>query len=127
MSIQSQVVMVTPQMAQKWLSNGGKNRKIAISRVREYADSMNAGKWVLNGEAIVFDANGKLIERTTSFISNSFIRSTQCLCYITRGIDDPRAFETNRQGQKAHRVSDTCEDGRNKQCALSRLPLQNGL
>lgn len=120
MSIQSQVVMVTPQMAQKWLSNGGKNRKIAISRVREYADSMNAGKWVLNGEAIVFDANGKLIDGQHRLSAIVLLGVTMPM-YITRGIDDPRAFETIDRGKK-RTVSDIV-----KMEGISNAPLASAI
>jgi len=98
-SIQSQVVMVTPQMAQKWLSNGGKNRNISISKVKEYADSMNAGKWVLNGVPIIFDIGGKLIDGQHRLSAIALSGITMPM-NVTRGIDDPRSFGTIDIGKK---------------------------
>jgi len=91
--------MVTPQKAQKWLSASGKNRKISNPKIKEYANSMRAGKWVLNGEGILFDMNGKLIDgqHRLSAIALSGITIPML---IIRGIDDPRAFETIDTGKK---------------------------
>ncbi len=99
MSIQSQVVMVTPQMAQKWLVTGGKNRRISNPRIKEYADSMKAGKWVLNGEGILFDANGKLINGQHR-LSAVVLSGLTMPLLIIRGIDDPNAFGTIDTGKK---------------------------
>lgn len=99
MSIQSQVVMVTPQIAKKWLAAGGKNRKISNFKVREYADSIKAGKWVLNGEGILFDASGKLIDGQHR-LSAVVLSGITTPMLIIRGIDDPRAFETIDIGKK---------------------------
>jgi len=98
-SIQSQVVMVTPQMAQKWLAGGGKNRKLSNPKMKEYANSMKAGKWVLNGEGILFDANGKLIDGQHR-LSAVVLSGITIPMLIIRGIDDPRAFETIDTGKK---------------------------
>lgn len=99
MSIQAQVVMVTPQMAQKWLKTGGKNRAISNSKVKEYADSMKAGKWVLNGEGVLFDSNSKLIDGQHR-LSAIILSAITLPLLIIRGIDDPKAFETIDRGKK---------------------------
>lgn len=99
MSIQSQVVMVTPQMAQKWLSAGGKNRTISASQVKRYASSMKAGKWVLNGEGILFDSSSKLIDGQHR-LSAVVLSGLTIPLLIIRGIDDPNAFGTIDTGKK---------------------------
>lgn len=99
MSIQSQVVMVTPQIAKKWLAAGGKNRKISNPKIKEYANSMKAGKWILNGEGILFDANNKLIDGQHR-LSAIVLSGITIPMLIIRGIDDPRAFETIDTGKK---------------------------
>jgi len=99
MSIQSQVVMVTPQMAQKWLKARGKNRTISLSKVKEYAEAMKAGKWVLNGVGILFDSNNKLIDGQHRL--SAIIQSELTIpLLLIRGIDDPRAFGTIDRGKK---------------------------
>lgn len=53
---------VTPREAEEYLKTNEGNRPINQSYVRSYADTMKAGKWMLNGVGIVFDYNGKLID-----------------------------------------------------------------
>lgn len=53
---------VTPQLAAKWLKNNiGNNRKISKATVSRYASDMAAGKWLITGEPIQFDTEGRLI------------------------------------------------------------------
>ncbi|MDD3021838.1 MAG: hypothetical protein PHX61_12795 [Alphaproteobacteria bacterium] len=105
MGIQSQVVMVTPQMAQKWLANGGKNRRISVPHVKDIANAMKAGKWVLNGETICFDTNGKLINGQHR-LSAVVMSGMTVPILIVRGVDDPKAFETYDTNTKRRGVSD---------------------
>lgn len=56
------VVDIDKHMAGIWLSRNSKNpRKINRNTVAAYAADMKAGKWLLNGEAIVFDKDGNLL------------------------------------------------------------------
>jgi hypothetical protein len=56
-------VLVTPQMAAKWLQDGGANyRRIRQLDVDKYARAMANGEWKLNGEPLIFDENMKLID-----------------------------------------------------------------
>lgn len=58
----AEVVSVTPELAAEWLSaNIGNNRKISKRTVSRYASEMASGRWLLTGEAIQFDLNGRLI------------------------------------------------------------------
>lgn len=54
------VMSITPEMAKEMLANNKINRKLDRGRVAMYAADMKAGKWELNGEAIVFYCNGNL-------------------------------------------------------------------
>lgn len=105
MGIQSQVVMVTPQIARKWLTMGGKNRKISNQHVKNIANSMQAGKWVLNGQPICFDANNKLIDGQHR-LSAVIMSSMAVPMLVVRGVDDPRAFETYDTNVKKRGVAD---------------------
>ena len=56
------VETITPAMAEEYLRHNDHNPRKTASRrqVESYARDMAAGKWFINGEPIVFDANGDL-------------------------------------------------------------------
>lgn len=56
------VASVSPAMARAWLEHNKKNRNVSASLVNRYAQVMKAGGWEVNGEAIIFDTNGNLID-----------------------------------------------------------------
>lgn len=54
--------VVTPEQARIWLdTKNPKNRPIAQRTVDRYAQEMKAGRWKLNGEAIIFGRSGNLL------------------------------------------------------------------
>lgn len=56
-----QVFEITPSVAKSWMENNSGNfRKMDPSRVSAYAMDVAAGLWDLNGETIVFGADGQL-------------------------------------------------------------------
>ncbi len=55
-------VRVTPKMATEWLEANTHNRPVSDKKVRDYATAMREGKWMLNGETIIFDKNGVLAD-----------------------------------------------------------------
>jgi len=97
--------MVTPQMAQKWLSQGGKNRKLSVHHTKSLAESMKAGKWVLNAQTVCFDITGKLIDGQHR-LSAVVMSGMTVPMLIVRGVDDPRAFETYDTNVKKRGVAD---------------------
>ena len=64
MKVTSMVEHITPVIAQKYLETSPENRMTVSSRrvVKTYAEAMRNGEWVLNGETIVFDEDGKLMQ-----------------------------------------------------------------
>lgn len=57
------LVTVTPDKARKWLAlNAETQRNVSRGRAESYARDMEAGRWRVNGETIVFDADGRLID-----------------------------------------------------------------
>jgi hypothetical protein len=48
------VVEITPKLAAEWLQYNTRNRKIKPEKVRQFVDDMQAGKWTLNGETMLF-------------------------------------------------------------------------
>lgn len=53
---------ITPAKAQEYLKTSLGNRPISKTFVRSYSDTMKRGGWLLNGEPIIFDINGHLVE-----------------------------------------------------------------
>ena len=55
------LVSVTPEMAELWLSGNTVNRKIRIAKVNQYASDMLAGRWGVSNDAICFSPDGLLL------------------------------------------------------------------
>lgn len=59
--ITSSLEIITPEKAKAYLEMNTNNyRSLSKDRVRQYADDIRLGKWALNGESIVFSADGVL-------------------------------------------------------------------
>lgn len=56
------VVTVTPTVAKEWLDANTKNRPVRQSRVLFYAREMREGRWRLNGEAVKWSRDGRLLD-----------------------------------------------------------------
>jgi hypothetical protein len=53
-----EIVRVTPQLAAEWLEFNKNNRPLSPRTVARYEGSIGSGRWVFNGEAIIFDDEG---------------------------------------------------------------------
>jgi hypothetical protein len=60
-TIKTQVVTITPALANAWLVHNTHNRPMSEGVVKKYAAIMSAGQWQLNGEAIIFASDGSLM------------------------------------------------------------------
>lgn len=60
--VQYELVLVTPAQAEMWLAKNTDNRRIRPGAIGRYARDMQAGVWLENGSAIVFAADGTLID-----------------------------------------------------------------
>lgn len=56
------VVVITPEVASRWIAKNLKNRNIRSAAVNAYARDMERGNWQLTGEAVKFDTSGNLID-----------------------------------------------------------------
>lgn len=56
------VEIITPAIAEEYLKRNTLNRKMSKHRVAYYASQMKAGRWQLNGQAIIFDTEGNLLD-----------------------------------------------------------------
>lgn len=54
--------LVTPAMAETWLTHNVNNRRLRKGRIDKYARDMEADDWQENGDAVCFDADGNLID-----------------------------------------------------------------
>ena len=56
------IVLVTPAMAERWLSANTNNRTPRLGRVAKYREDMEFGRWQFAGDPIRFDINGTLLD-----------------------------------------------------------------
>jgi len=88
MAIRSVVEKITPDMAAKLLEEAKEvqNRNVSDGHVEWLAAQMKSGKWALNGEALIFDEEGQLIDGQHRLwaIVNSGITIESL---VTRGVD----------------------------------------
>ncbi len=56
------VERITPETAKKMLATNVKNRKIKSVPLSTLEESMSGDEWSLNGESIIFDINGNLLD-----------------------------------------------------------------
>lgn len=62
MSITSKVITITPEDARKYLGNMVHNRPVSQANVKTYCEDILGGKWGLNGQGIIFDLKGRLLD-----------------------------------------------------------------
>lgn len=55
-------MVVTPKFAEELLTRNPNNRDVSKSKVRQYADAMKRGQWMLNGENVKFDREGNILD-----------------------------------------------------------------
>jgi hypothetical protein len=87
------VEIINPAEAEAYLKNNAMHRKIKQKKVDEYKNQMVDGKWQLNGKALIFDSNGRLLngQHRLSAVVQSQVPLTTV---VIRGVD-PSVLETN--------------------------------
>lgn len=60
--LNSNVETITPKIAEQMLATAGPNRVVNAAAVQRHADAMRNGGWALNGESIIFDDTGCLMD-----------------------------------------------------------------
>ncbi len=89
---------VTPVMAEQWLEKNKDNRPTRDHHTKLLAKEMREGRWQLNGEAIVFDFNGNLLDGQHRLWA-SFEHGQTFETLVVRGVD-PSSFQTIDSGMK---------------------------
>lgn len=84
----TQIVMVTPQMAKVWLEKNPCNRPIRMKVVDAFARDMKCGKWLLTHQGIAFDEDGNLLDGQHR-LSAVALSGCSVLMEVTTGL--PRA------------------------------------
>lgn len=69
-------VVVSPQIARRFLSSMVHNRPAKPSRVARYREQIRKGEWVFTGQGFVFNAEGKMIDG-----------QHRCMAIIAEGIE----------------------------------------
>lgn len=60
--ITAQFVTVTPEIARAWLANNKKNRSLRPATVKQYAQDMSAGQWLVTHQGVAFNDRQELID-----------------------------------------------------------------
>lgn len=60
--VQYEVVTITPAQAKLWLGQNTDNRRLRQAAASRYARDIAAGAWLENGSAVVFSADGTLLD-----------------------------------------------------------------
>lgn len=103
MNITTEQVRLTPNLASDFLKSNKGNRQVSERTVHLYASAIRRGEWVMNGEAIVFDRSGRLVNgqhRCHAVIASD----TPIDVLVVRGVA-PDAFATYDRG-KQRKVGD---------------------
>lgn len=99
--MQYAVETITPQQARKYFNTsqgeGKRFRPISQQYVHSYADTMKKGRWMENGEPIVFDTNGDLQNGCHRMLAVEEA-GIPVRFLVVRGVD-PEAFTTYDNGR----------------------------
>lgn len=89
---------ITPAIAAEWLKANRSNRPLSKDIAAGYAEAMREGEWLLNGESIKFDWDGRLVDgqHRLAGVVKAGIRCEFC---VIRGLD-PEVFKTLDTGKK---------------------------
>jgi hypothetical protein len=60
--LETEVVLVTPELAAKWLETMVINRALSTATVRRYVELMQAGEWKLDASPMRFNTKGELMD-----------------------------------------------------------------
>lgn len=117
-------ILVTPEMAQRWLDRNTRNRRVRPATVKKYARDMAAGRWHLTGEGIKFAPDGSLLDGQHRLMAIVQSGAT-VLLDVHRGIDPDaqRYMDTGRARTASDALTMKGERHTATLAAASRLAL----
>ena len=84
---------ITPEKSAKWLQTMVNNRTLSQSKAIEYAIAIDDGRWVVNGETIKFDSEGRLFDGQHR-LQGCVLADKPFKSYVVYGVSDVNAFST---------------------------------
>ena len=82
-----EILDVTPELAESWLSRNPNNRNIRKAVVDGYARDMEAGSWALNGETVKFSVGNHLLDGQHR-LSAIILAGTSVPMVVVRGLPE---------------------------------------
>lgn len=122
---------VSPAMAQKWLQTMVNNRTLSQAKAIEYAMTMDDGRWVVNGETVKFDVQGRLFDGQHR-LQGCVLADKSFKTYVAYGITDEDAFSTvdvgkNRSHGDVFSIAGYPSSNLSSGCALLVFQYKNNL
>lgn len=94
------VIIITPEMAARWLEHNTNNRPVQRITVDRYKRDMAAGLWHFTNAGIAFDTNGQMIDGQHRLIAISELPEGHGIAMnVTRGLAPEAKFYID-QGRK---------------------------
>jgi len=85
--VSSMVMVVTPDMARRWLARNVCNRRLKRLAVAKYSRDMASGRWELTGESIKFGLDENLKDGQNRLLA-CIEADTPFITFVTRGVPD---------------------------------------
>lgn len=86
-TLRSQAMLVSPEVAHRWLEANKGNRPMRPSLVKHYAGSMVCGEWILSPQGVTFSTAGRLLDgqhRLAAVVKSG----VSVWLYVTTGASD---------------------------------------
>lgn len=93
----SEIMQVTPELARRWLDEQPRNRRMTQLHVERLARDMKEGRFQFNGEPLIFDTKGRLLDGQQR-LAALVLAGVTLPFLVVRGIQ-PRAQETMDGGK----------------------------
>lgn len=105
-TIRAEVEQIGPDRAEQLLGRMVQNRKIRPAKVRQFANDMTSGRWLLTGEAIKLTEDGRVIdgEHRLKAIIESGVAVTTLVIYGAR-LEDRVVMDTGTSRSLADHLS----------------------
>ena len=111
MAMKMRVDMVTPELAAHYLKRNVDNySKINKARAALFAEEMKAGKWPMNGDAIMFDETGRLKNGLHRLVA-ILVSGIPVEMTIIEGVADDVMFYDTRMKRSTKQMAQASECG----------------